>query len=150
MRAVLLAAVLIALGGSASAQSPLLIAKTSANDLPATVAKLEAAIAKRGAAVVAKVDHAAAAKAAGMELRPAVLVIFGNPKLGTPLMQASPTAGLDLPMRVLIWQAADGTVKIGYWAPAVVAQQHAIAGRDDVLKTMTGALDAITGEAAAK
>jgi len=150
MRAAILAAVLIALGGSAFAQSPLLVAKTSANDVPATVAKLEAAIAKRGATVVAKVDHAAAAKANGLALNPAVLVIFGNPKLGTPLMQASPTAGLDLPMRVLVWQAADGAVKLGYWAPAAMAQQHAIAGRDEVLKTMAGALDAITAEAAAK
>lgn len=135
---------------AAQAQSPALVTKPSPHDVAATVARLEAAITKRGAAIVAKVDHAAAAKANGLELRPTIVVIFGNPKLGTPLMQSSPTAGLDLPMRVLVWQDAAGAVMVGYWPPAVLAEMHGIKDRDAVLKTMAGALDAITNEAVAK
>ena len=149
MFAVLAMAVAIS-AAPASAQGPQLVTKKSAHDAAETVARLEAAIKKRGAAIVAKVDHAAAAKANGMELRPAVVVIFGNPKLGTPLMQSRPTAGLDLPMRVLVWQDGNGAVMVGYWAPASLADAHGIKDRDAVIKTMGGALDAITSEAAAR
>jgi uncharacterized protein (DUF302 family) len=134
----------------ALAETPSLTTKKSAHDVATTVARLEAAIKKRGAAIAATVDHAAAAKANGLELKPATVVIFGNPKLGTPLMQASPTAGLDLPMRVLVWQDSSGAVMVGYWPPAKLAEAHGIKDRDQVLKTMTGALDAITNEAVAQ
>lgn len=150
MRRLLFAAVFLALAAPAAAQAPAPVTKTSPHDLGATVARLEAAITKRGAAIIAKVDHAAAAKANGLELKPTVVVIFGNPKLGTPLMQANPTAGLDLPMRVLVWQDAAGAVKVGYWPPATLAQMHAIKDRDAVLQTIAGALDAITNEAIAR
>ena len=145
-----LATILAFSAAPASAQAPQLVTKKSAHDAAATVARLEEAIKKRGAAIVAKVDHAAAAKANGMELRPAVVVIFGNPKLGTPLMQSNPAAGLDLPMRVLVWQDAAGAVMAGYWPPSSLAAAHGIKDRDTVLKTMAGALDAITSEAVAK
>lgn len=150
MRRLQIAACFLALAAPAAAQAPAPVTKTSPHDVTATVARLEAAITKRGAAIVAKVDHAAAAKANGLDLRPSVVVIFGNPKLGTPLMQSNPAAGLDLPMRVLVWQDAAGAVKIGYWPPAALAQMHGIKDRDEVLKTMAGALDAITSEAVAK
>jgi uncharacterized protein (DUF302 family) len=151
MRRIALAACLLAVAASpALAETPSLTAKKSAHDFAATVTRLEAAITKRGAAITAKVDHAAAAKANGFELKPATVVIFGNPKLGTPLMQSSPTAGLDLPMRVLVWQDASGAVMVGYWPPAKLAEAHGIKDRDQVVKTMAGALDAITNEAVAK
>lgn len=151
MRPITLFAAIVALAAApALAQSPQLVTKKSAHDAATTVARLQAAVAKRGAAIAAKVDHAAAAKANGMELRPAVALIFGNPKLGTPLMQSSPTAGLDLPMRVLVWQDATGAVMVGYWPPSALAAAHGIKDRDAVLKTMAGALDAITNEAVAK
>ena len=151
MRRIAVLAILVALlAAPALAQAPQLVTKKSPHDAAATVARLEAAITKRGAAIVAKVDHATAAKASGMELRPIVALIFGNPKLGTPLMQSSPTAGLDLPMRVLVWQDATGAVMVGYWPPASLATAHGIKDRDPVLKTMAGALDAITNEAVAK
>lgn len=145
-----LATILAFSAAPASAQAPQLVTKKSAHNAADTVARLEEAIKKRGAAIVAKVDHAAAAKANGMELRPAVVVIFGNPKLGTPLMQSNPAAGLDLPMRVLVWQDTAGAVMVGYWAAASLAQAHGITDRDAVIKTMGGALDAITSEAVAK
>jgi len=151
MRPFALIACLLAFAAApAIAQAPQLVTKKSPHDVAATVARLEAAITKRGATIVAKVDHAAAAKASGMELRPTVVLIFGNPKLGTPLMQSSPTAGLDLPMRVLAWQDAAGAVMVGYWPPASLAGAHGIKDRDPVLKTMAGALDAITSEAVAR
>lgn len=151
MRRLALAVCLVAFTLSpALAQTSSLVTKKSPHDAAATVARLEAAITKRGATIVAKVDHAAAAKANGLELKPATVVIFGNPKLGTPLMQSSPTAGLDLPMRVLVWQDASGAVMVGYWPPAQFATAHGIKDRDQVLMTMAGALDAITSEAVAK
>jgi uncharacterized protein (DUF302 family) len=151
MRHIALAAcVLVLAAAPALAQAPQIVTKKSAHDASATVARLEAAITKRGATIVAKVDHAAAAKASGLELKPATVVIFGNPKLGTPLMQSSVTTGLDLPMRVLVWQDAAGAVMLGYWPPATLAAMHGIKDRDQVVKTMTGALDAITSEAAAR
>jgi uncharacterized protein (DUF302 family) len=125
-----------------------LVTKKSAHDLAKTTERLEAAIKSRGAAIVAKVDHAAAAKANGLELGPTLVVIFGSPKLGTPLMQSAQTAGLDLPMKVLVWQDAAGAVQVSYWAPAALGRAHAIKDRDDVLKTITGALATITDEAA--
>jgi uncharacterized protein (DUF302 family) len=131
-----------------AAQSGNLVSKKSAHDVARTVERLETAIKSRGAAIVAKVDHAAAAKANGLELRPTIVVLFGNPKLGTPLMQSAQTAGLDLPMKVLVWQDAAGAVHLGYFAPAALGASHGIKDRDEVLKTMTGALGAITDEAA--
>jgi len=151
MRRIAIAACLLAFAVSpALAQTPDLIAKKSPHDFASTVTQLEAAITKRGAAIAAKVDHAAAAKANGLELKPATVVIFGNPKLGTPLMQSSPTAGLDLPMRVLVWEDATGAVMVGYWAPTKLAEAHGIKDRDQIVKTMASALDAITNEAVAR
>ncbi|MBA3588575.1 MAG: DUF302 domain-containing protein [Methylibium sp.] len=77
-----------------------------------TVQRLEKAIEARGLTMVAKVDHAAAAAKAGMKLPPTVLLIFGNPKGGTPLMQAAPSMGIDLPMKALVWQDAGGKVQV--------------------------------------
>lgn len=129
-------------------QNSQLTTKQSAHDIAATVERLIAAIDKRGAKVVAKVDHAAAAAGVGLELRPTTVVIFGNPKLGTPLMQENQQVGLDLPLRVLVWQDAAGTVQIGYRTPDQLAGEHGITGQGDLRKTMAGALAAITDEAA--
>lgn len=87
----------VAVNDTARAQSADLIVKQSAADFATTVQRIQAEIEKRGAKIVATVDHVAAAKASGLELRPTTVIIFGNPALGTPL-----TAGLDLPLRVLI------------------------------------------------
>lgn len=127
-----------------------LIVTQSPHDVPTTVQRLEAAVMSRGAAVVAKVDHGAAAQANGLALRPTVLVLFGNPKLGTPLMQSEQTAGLDLPLRVLVWQDAGGATQVGYAPPSLIAARHGITDRDDVVGKMAGALKAIAGEATAR
>lgn len=114
----------------------------------ATVDALMQTLTSRGVNVVARVDHAQSAKAFGLDMPPSEVVIFGNPKLGTPLMQANPAIALDLPLRIAVWQAADGKVVVAYRAPAEVVAAHAITGKDDIVAMMAGALDAIAKKAA--
>jgi uncharacterized protein (DUF302 family) len=96
----------------------------SSADFTATKTKLVDAVKARGFTVVAEVDHAAGARANGLELRPTHLVIFGNPRGGTPLMACNQTAGIDLPLKALIWQAADGTVNVTVNTPKLIADRH--------------------------
>ena len=102
-----------------------LVTIESGSDHAATIAKLVAAVEGRGFVVVHRIDHAAAAQTAGLELAPSTVIVFGNPKGGTPLMQATPTLGLDLPLRVLVWQA-NGGAKLTY-------REHQIAKLSAVL-----------------
>ena len=101
----------------------------------------------KGNITVARVDHAAAAKAAGLELKPTEVLLFGNPKLGTPLMQANRHVAIDLPMKVLVWEDDAGKVWIGYTTPETLKARYRIDGKDDVLKTMAGALEAFSSAA---
>jgi uncharacterized protein (DUF302 family) len=140
----------VAINDSATAERMNLIVKESAADFATTVQRLQAEIEKRGATIVATVDHAAAAKKSGLELRPTTVIIFGNPALGTPLMQGQQTAGLDLPLRVLIWEDASGKVQIGYWPPSRITDAHGIGNLDEVTNKITAALDAIFDAAAAR
>lgn len=134
----------IVIGNTARAEGADLTVKESAADFATTVQRLQAEIEKRGATIVATVDHAAAAKASGFELRPTTVIIFGNPALGTPLMQGRQTAGLDLPLRVLIWEDASGKVQVGYWPPSRLTAAHGIENSRDVTDKITAALNAIT------
>ena len=88
--------------------------------------RLEAAVAARGLTVFARIDFAADAAAVGLRLRPARLLVFGNPRAGTPLLAAAPTAGIDLPLKVLIWEKEDGTVTVGYNSPAWIGARHGV------------------------
>ena len=92
-----------------------------------TLDRLLDAVVRHGMTVLAHVDHAAAAKAVGLELRPADVVIFGNPKAGTPLMQVAPTMAIDLPLRALVWQDEAGAVWLSYNTPAWLAGRHGVA-----------------------
>lgn len=121
--------------------------RQSAHDVPTTVERLVAAIEKRGAKVAARVDHAAAAKTAGLELRPTTVLIFGNPKLGTPLMQEDQRLGLELPLRVLVWQDAAGSVFVGYVNPQHLVEPYGVSKSPEVVKMMAEALAAMTVEA---
>jgi uncharacterized protein (DUF302 family) len=138
---------LLLVAGPAAGDDPPIVVKQGSQGFAATVERLKSAIEARGAKVAAVVDHAAAAEANGLSLRPTTLVIFGNPKLGTPLMESRQTVGLDLPLRVLVWEDADGVVRVAYWPPSRTAAAHGIADRNDIVAKMTGALDAITEEA---
>src|SRR4051812_18195597 len=88
------------------------------DSVDAAFTRLETAVAQRGLTVFARLDFAADAAAVGLTLPPTRLLLFGNPRAGTPLMAASPTAALDLPPKVLVWEMADGTVWVGYNTPA--------------------------------
>lgn len=145
--------VLAAVGFLGAAQAfaaePALVVKQSKLSVKETIDSLATALETKGVKVVARVDHAAGAKTAGMELRPTEVIIFGNPKLGTPLMQADQRAGLDLPLKVLAWQDADGKVFVTYTDPATLAARYRLDGKDDVLNAMAQALDAFSTAAAA-
>lgn len=113
-----------------------------------TVDALVQNLTARGVNVAARVDHAASAKSFGLEMAPAEVVIFGNPKLGTPLMQANPSIALDLPLRIAVWQTTDGKVVVGYRPPAAIAAAHGIAGKDEITNLMAGVLDSVAKAAA--
>lgn len=132
------------------AKAQTLVSQVSAHDVKTTIDRLAKALEERGIKVAARVDHAAGAKAAGMSLPPTEVIIFGNPKLGTPLMQANPAIGIDLPMKVMAWQAADGKTMIGYTAPADLKAKYGVTGQDAVFDAMTQALAGLTKAAAAK
>src|SRR3712207_8156991 len=98
--------------------------------------------------IVARVDHASAATKVGLELRPTEVLIFGNPRAGTPLMQAAQTVGIDLPLKVLVWQDQVGRTWLAYNDPSWLAKRHgADAGMDPVLAAMTEALAAVVKRA---
>jgi uncharacterized protein (DUF302 family) len=102
-----------------------------------TMDRLAAAVTTRGISIMARIDHAAAAAAIGMELRPTEVLIFGNPRAGTPLMQAVQTVGIDLPLNVPVWQEGDGMTWLAYNDPQWLAKRHGIdAGLDRTLHAM--------------
>lgn len=120
--------------------------KTSPYSVAETVEKLTTAIEAAGAKVAAVIDHADAAEDVDLELEPTTVVIFGNPKLGTPLMQENQMAGLDLPLRVLVWEEGDAT-KVGYVEPPAMAERYGIAADNKTIEMMGGALGKLTDAA---
>ena len=124
-----------------------MIRKQSALPFVDTVAGLEAAIKDRGLTQFAKIDHAAGAKQVGQDLRPTVLIIFGSPAVGTPLIQAQQTMGLSLPLKALIWQDADDKVWVGYDAPSDMAKERSVAADHPVIQKITAALSALSDAA---
>jgi uncharacterized protein (DUF302 family) len=113
-----------------------------------TMDRLVAAVTSRGMTVLARIDHAAAAAKAGMELRPTEVVLFGNPRAGTPLMQAVQTVGIDLPLKALVWQDEAGETWLAYNDPKWLAQRHdALVGTERSLGAMADALAAVAKEA---
>jgi uncharacterized protein (DUF302 family) len=121
-----------------------LIIKTSDFDVIKTLDRLGIALERAGITIFARIDHAKGAKKVGMELPPTALIIFGTPKIGTPLMTSNRMIGLDLPLKALAWQAEDGSVKLGYTDPAWLAKRYGITDRDKVFKKMAGALGKFT------
>jgi uncharacterized protein (DUF302 family) len=127
-----------------------LIKKKSENSVAVTVDKLVAAAENAGAKVFARVDHAAGAASVGMKLRPTQMIMFGNPKLGTPALLLSQSAGLDLPLRVVVFEDEAGTVYAAYHSPSQLAGDHGIPADADILKKMAGALGKLTNKATVK
>ena len=109
--------------------------------------RLEAAIRAEGMTVFARIDHAAGAAEAGLELRPTELIIFGNVRGGTPLMQSVQTAGIDLPLKALVWEDASDTTWLSYNEPSWIAQRHGVTNAAPVVSKMTAALGAMSRKA---
>jgi uncharacterized protein (DUF302 family) len=91
-----------------------------------TVERLESVLAERGVRVFALIDHSGEAEKIGMKMRPTKLLIFGNPKGGTPLMVAAPTLAIDLPLKALIWEDEGGKVWVAYNSPEYLQQRHGV------------------------
>jgi putative redox protein len=107
-----------------------LVTIRSANSFVTTVALVEGALAQRELILFGKVDHAAGAKAVGQSLPPTLLLMFGSPKGGTPLMVANRMTGLDLPLKALVWEDDEGAVWMTYREPHAVAYEHGLDGPD--------------------
>jgi uncharacterized protein (DUF302 family) len=123
----------------------------SAFDPKQTMDRLDAAARAKGMTIFARIDHAAGAKAVGMALRPTELLIFGNARSGTPLMQAQQMMGLDLPLKALVWQDGDGKTWLSYTEPQWIVSRHgAGASLDGVVDPMASALSALAKAATAQ
>jgi len=144
---VLVTLALIVSASSALAGETGIVHKTSKYSVPETLNRLEGALKASGMTIFARIDHSAEAEKVGLQMRPMQLLIFGNPRGGTPLMVASPTTGIDLPMKALAWEDSSGKVWLTYNAASYLKSRHDIKGRDELLKTLEGALDAMTNKA---
>ncbi|MGA9264905.1 MAG: DUF302 domain-containing protein [Rhodomicrobium sp.] len=114
-----------------------------------TITRLKEGIASRGLTLFAVIDHAKGAEEAGLVLRPTTVLIFGNAKGGTPLMQANQTVGLDLPLRALVWEDGKGQTWISYNDPVWLAQRHALPSQaEKVAETLRQGLESIVKSAA--
>ena len=111
-----------------------------------TMDRLEAEIRGKGMTVFARVDHAAGAAEVGLTLPPTELIIFGNARGGTPLMQSLQTVGIDLPLKALVWEDTAGKTRISYNEPGWIAQRHGVgANAEPIVNSMAAALSAISG-----
>jgi uncharacterized protein (DUF302 family) len=115
-----------------------------------TVERFKALLAKKGIRLFAQIDHAAEAKQVGLTLRPTQVLIFGNPKAGTPLMQSKQSIGVDLPLRVLVWEDERGKVWLTYTPLAILARRHQIADRDEAVKALDNVLASLARDATAR
>ena len=124
-----------------------LVLAPSSHDSAKTVELLVAAITTRGMAVMARIDHAAAAAKVGLTLRPTEVLIFGNAEAGTPLMQMAQTIGIDLPIKAVVFEDDKNKTWIAYNDPKWIAARHGIGGAGHVVETMASALAGVVVEA---
>jgi len=127
-----------------------IIKKKSAHSVTVTLDRLEKILKEKGIGIAVRWQHSDKAKAAGFELRDTEILIFGNPKMGSPLMMSNQEMGIDLPMKALAYKDADGQVWLAYNDPAYLKQRHGITDKDPVFEKMTGALNGMTDKAVAK
>jgi uncharacterized protein (DUF302 family) len=105
--------------------------------VPETLTRLETVLAAKNLAVFARIDHRGEAEKVGLNMRPTQVIIFGSPKAGTPLMVASPTLAIDLPLKALVWEDAEGAVWLSFNSPDYLKQRHNIP--EELLKNISGA-----------
>jgi uncharacterized protein (DUF302 family) len=128
-----------------------LITVQSARSVKETIDRLESDVKSEGMTVFARIDHAAGAREAGLALRPMELLIFGNAKVGTPLMQSHQTMGIDLPLKALAWEDSARRVWLSYNDPAWLAARHGFETEgDDATEVMAAALAALSSAATAR
>ena len=108
------------------------------------VASISAMLEAKGITLFALIDHSGEAARVGLKMRPTKLLIFGDPRSGTPLMLASATSAIDLPLKILVWQNEDGQVQVTYNSPAYLGARHQLP--DDLLKNIS-AIEALVGYA---
>ena len=144
----LLLALAAFLAFSASAIAEDLIEATSPHPVAKTVDQLAAAVEDAGAKIAARIDHQTNAKSIGQDIPAATVLVFGNPKVGTPFIAADPLAGLDLPVRVLVFDD-DGQTRLAATAPETIAERYGLADLDETaVATMRGAITKLMGAAA--
>jgi uncharacterized protein (DUF302 family) len=117
------------------------------SDFATTVQRLTSALSQRGIKLFATIDHAAAAREVGLNLADEVVLIFGNPAGGTPLMQQDPRVGIELPLRLLVW-SRDGTTKVAYNDPVQLADHYALGSAAGGLQRLRDLLGALVAEVA--
>ncbi len=121
-----------------------MIFKTASTDVAETVEAFTSILAKKGATVFAVIEHHNGAASVDLEMKPNTVVVFGNPKMGTPLMQASPTIGLDLPLRVVFYEDEDGKTQIVYHDLDAIAKEHGVPNDHPALMKAKGAIRNLT------
>lgn len=114
---------------------------TSANDFDTTVEKLTSVLEAKGMKIFASIPHSEAAQGVDVTINPTTLVIFGNPKVGAPLMSCTQMVGIDLPQKALITEDSEGKVTLTYNAPSYLKERHGIEGCDKVLDKVSTALE---------
>ena len=117
-----------------------IISVKSSHDVKATADRLENTLKQKGMTVFIRINHAEGAQKVGIKLRPTELVIFGNPKVGTPLMQCSQSTAIDLPQKALVWEDSEGQVWLSYNDPNYLVERHGITGCAEVIKKIENAL----------
>jgi uncharacterized protein (DUF302 family) len=134
------------LSAAAQAQADGLVSVVSTRSAADTMNRLEVLVKERGLNVFARIDHAAGATKVGKTLRYTELLIFGNPQGGTPLMECAQTAGIDLPLKALVWTDAAGKVMLSYNDPAYLAKRHGAAtcpAVENLTKALSGLAQAV-------
>ncbi|WP_227476306.1 DUF302 domain-containing protein [Winogradskyella immobilis] len=122
-----------------------LIIKESPYDFDTTYTKLRSIIdTNPNLKIILELDHSRNAASVDLNLNPTRIILFGNPKLGTPLMQTSQTVSIDLPQKIIVYVNDSGNVNIAYNDPSYLKSRHQIEGKDDILAKVSGALNAIT------
>ncbi|MFC4352305.1 DUF302 domain-containing protein [Fodinicurvata halophila] len=142
-----LAAGLALVSAPALAENDDLVIKSSPHGVSETLDRLSEVVEENGARVFARIDHAAGAAAIDEDMPPMEVLIFGNPKMGTPLIQEAPEVGLDLPVRVLVWEDSSGNTRVAYLEPEELADRYDIDEDSEAVQNMEKALDNLTGAA---
>lgn len=124
MKNMLIAMTLFLTSLSAFASDNGIVSKPSKHSVPETINRLEAVVKSKGIIVFARIDHSGEAEKVGLKMRPTQLLIFGNPKTGTPLMNSAPLVAIDLPLKALAWEDEKGKVWLSYNSPAYMKQRH--------------------------